>query len=177
MTNNEFIENFNFEKIKRIESNILIKNIEIDEKYYRILFGTNLINLDLKFEDLTFDEFQFKINEIGMMFSEVYVHSVSTNKISNLDEFMFYTRFIENKDLKINNLYSFKKEGLLNKSDFKENFDLYFNEIFLENKNALIKIDYDNYFEGYIYFNEPSVIVMGCRIENKFWCFTYNPYI
>ncbi|MDZ7933550.1 MAG: hypothetical protein U5M51_00950 [Emticicia sp.] len=73
--------------------------------------------------------------------------------------------------------YPYLKEKILSRIEFEGFFKLYFIEIFFNSDKNLIDITFEGYKEGYFYFNESSVIMMGCSINDAYWGFTYLPCV
>jgi hypothetical protein len=154
----------------------VIKDIGKRGGIYKITLQ-GVLSVNTEFKNLSQSEFLSLINEDGLMYSEVFVHCASISDFHCLDEFMYYSRLIQMDSLENIEKFPFKKENNLSQEEFKNDYKLYFNEIFLEGGNELINISFEDFIEGYYYFNEPSVIAMGCKLKNQFWGFVYNPYI
>lgn len=154
----------------------IIRNLLNEYDFYSININ-GIIPLTLNCTNWDKNTLNYKINQIGMIFSEVFIHSSKIEFCKSLDDFMISVR--SNEGCSTENIinYPFKKGEKLRIDDFEEKFKLYFKEIFLDNEGNLITIDFSKYKEGYLYFNELSVIVMGCLIDDFYWGFTYLPYI
>lgn len=184
----EYIESWIFEnkidllkgidKQQNIASLKIINLITEDEVFYQIpLNGT--VQIEAALETWSEDFFLYQINEVGLIFSEIYIHIAHKNDFLLLDDFMNYIRFNENKNLTIKLLHEYpnKKGENLSKKEFQEELNLYLNEIFLNNEKSLLNLNFDKYQEGYFYFKEPSINVLGCSFEESYFGFSYHPYI
>lgn len=178
MSPEEFVNKYRSELREQICTVRLIEDVENNGVYYRVKINKD-ISLNIEFQEWSKQELEFHIENIGMMYSDMFIHKSSANNFQSLDEFMYYSRLNEEKlSYDINNLirYPFTKQDL-NKDDFFANLDLYVNDIFLNGKGELLYLSRGNYLEGAFYFDAPSIKVLGCNLQGSFWAFSYRPYV
>lgn len=176
MNSQNFLKIYHPDKINKIASVQVINDIVGERNnYYEIEISTQEIHLNFQFKKWTREYFAHQLNEVGIMYAEVFVHNGSTQDFTCLDEFMHYINIREIEKIP-ENIFSFNKT-VLSKDEFDFFQSLYWDEHFMNSKGNLVNIDYSSYEEGFIYLDEPSVKQMGCSLVKEYWAFTYNPYI
>ena len=175
------MRNVNLHKAEDISLIQIIHNLD-NNNYIKIKIK-NDITLNTHFNEWNIDKFLFEINMVGMVFSEIFIGKASKTPNSSLDNFMINTTILKKnitsleEQIKQIEKYPFKKGHLISKEEFKNSFNLYFNEDFMEFYENKIEFDFSSYIEGYFYFNELSVVVMGCELKDEYWYFCWLPYI
>ena len=166
-------------KPKALQSVHIINNIEgKSDKYYQINPIENDIVLNLKLQKYSLDQFLFQIYDIGIRYSEVFIHRGDIQNFSSLDEFICYAQLAENNK----NPNRFTKHSSTKEPLSKEGFcycvDLYINEHFMSNRGNLVTINYDSFKKGSFYYNFPySPVAFACELEKEFWAFSWYRYI
>ncbi len=175
------MRNINLYKTEDISLIQIIHNLD-NNHYIKIKIKNDII-LNTNFNEWNIDKFLFEINMVGMIFSEIFIGKAIKTLDSSLDNFMINATILEknitNSDEQIKHIerFPFKKGNLINKEEFENSFNLYFNDYFMEFCESSIKLDFSSYVGGYFYFNEPSVVVMGCELKDDYWYFCWLPYI
>ncbi len=96
MNSQDFLKIYHPDKIDKIASVQVINDIVGDRnKYYEIELSNQEILLNFQFKKLTREYFERQLNEVGIMYAEVFIHNAGTQDFTCLDEFMHYINIRE----------------------------------------------------------------------------------
>lgn len=81
----------------KINSVCLINDYDKDS-YFKVPFCGE-IHLDLDIEQVSFDELTYRIDVVGMIFSEAWINESSSINFSSLDDFVRHAMGVSNNGL------------------------------------------------------------------------------